>query len=191
MATTSTTYPLTARYRQWLTRFPLAAYVSGVLAALSLTLAPLAATFVWVQVLRGADTDRISDLGLITAIPPVAYVALFVLMVSFAIAINQERLSKPILLLHVVLLIFCLYGAAMVVEGQPRTAIAWKLVGIMDQVMNYGSVDANKDAFQNWPGFFILVGFISRLAGIESPLVLAAWAHVFFNLLYLGPLLFL
>jgi hypothetical protein len=161
------------------------------LATLALIAAPLAALLMWVNMLRGANASLINDLGLIAAVPPVAFVALFILIVSFVFTISQARLNVPIVALHVVVLIFCLFGAAILIEGQPRTATAWKLVGIIDQVMYNGSVDATRDAFQNWPGFFILVAFLSRLAGLESPLVLASWAHVFFNLLYLGPLLLL
>ena len=184
-------YPLTARYEQLATRWPLARRLAELALTAALLAAPLLALAIWVPLLQAADTRAISDLGLITALPPIAFVAPLILMASFAIAINQPRLNAVVLVLHLVVLIYCFYGAAMLVEGQPRTAIAWKLVGIMDNVMHSGSVDATRDAFQNWPGFFILVAFVCRLAGIDSPLVLAAWGHVFFNLLYLAPLFFL
>jgi hypothetical protein len=184
-------YSLTERYRQLLSYLRLIRERQSFLVPAALTTAPLAALVLWTQLLVGADASLISDLGLITAMPPVAFVALFVLIVTFVVTISQARLNVPLIVLHIVVLIYCLFGAAILVEGQPRTATAWKLVGIIDQVMHHGSVDATKDAFQNWPGFFILVAFLSRLAGIESPLILASWAHVFFNLLYLGPLLLL
>jgi hypothetical protein len=157
----------------------------------ALVAAPLAALLLWLRALQGADPNQISDLGLITALPPAALAALALLIASFGLAVALPRLRLGVIGLHIAILVFCLFGAAMLVEGQPRTATAWKLVGIMDQVMDYGAVDPSRDAFQNWPGFFILVAFVTSVAGLESPLQMAGWAHVFFNLLYLGPLVLL
>ena len=161
------------------------------LAGIALAVTAVAAAGLWAALLRTADPSGITDLGLIAVLPPLGYAALALLIVSFTLAVRREKISNPLLLLHVVLLIICLYGAAYLVEGQPRTAVAWKLSGIMDQVMDHGAVDPARDAFQNWPGFFILVAFLTSAAGLESPLALAGWAPVGFSLLYLGPLVLL
>jgi hypothetical protein len=54
--------------------------------------------------------------------------------------------------------------------------------------MRTGSVNPKLDAYFNWPGFFILSAFVTRIVGDHDVLSLAAWAPVFFNLIYLGPL---
>src|SRR6266487_1404678 len=55
-------------------------------------------------------------------------------------------------------------------------------------IMRHGGVDPNLDAYFNWPGFFIYAAFLTKIAGYASILPYAAWAPVFNNLLYLGPL---
>jgi hypothetical protein len=158
------------------------------LPVLALILSPVVALILWISVLQGVSPDAITDLGLVTVLPPVAFVALLLLIFSFSVSLSQERLHVPVLLLHVLVLIFFLYGAAILVEGVPRTGVAWRLVGIIDHVVKNGTVDLARDAFQNWPGFYFLIAFLTRAAGLESPLLLASWAHVIFNVLYLGPL---
>lgn len=149
---------------------------------------PLCATLLWVVSLKHIDLRSMNDLGLISVLPSLIFVAVGLLTAGFCLALCQRRFSVPLLLLHLLILLFMLYGIAPVVEGLPRTPIAWKLVGIMDFVMQTGTVDPSVDAFHNWPGFFILVAFVTELLGFQSPLALATWAPVFLNLLYLGPL---
>src|SRR5204863_1433745 len=43
-------------------------------------------------------------------------------------------------------------------------------------------------AYHNWPGFFALTALLTESAGLERGIDLAPWASMFFNLLYLGPL---
>lgn len=149
---------------------------------------PLFAVWLWIVSLRGVDLRLMDDMGLISVLPPVIFVALGLLTASFCLALDKNRFSPPVILLHLLCLIFMLYGAAPLVEGLPRTAIVWRLTGIMDYVIQHGSVDPTIDAFHNWPGFFILAAFVSEVLGLASPLLLATWASVFLNLLYLGPL---
>lgn len=156
----------------------------------ALVFSPLAALLIWIAAVQGANPDAMNDLGLVSVLPLATFGALLLLFFSFSLALSQDELHVPILLLHVLVLIFALYGAAIMIEGVPRTGVAWRLVGIIEHVTTYGTVDLARDAFQNWPGFYILVAFLTSLAGIE-PLILAGWAHMIFNLLYLGPLILL
>src|SRR5215469_4462074 len=54
--------------------------------------------------------------------------------------------------------------------------------------MRTGTVAPDLDAYFNWPGFFALAAFVTQVAGYHTILSYAAWAPVFFNLIYLGPL---
>lgn len=148
----------------------------------------LCATLVWIVSLKDIDLRGMSDLGLISVLPPMIFIALGLLTASFCLTLCQQRFNAPVLLVHFLILVFMLYGIAPILEGMPRTQIAWKLVGIMDFVKQTGTVDPAADAFHNWPGFFMLVAFVTEILGFESPLAFAAWAPVFLNLLYLGPL---
>jgi hypothetical protein len=95
------------------------------------------------------------------------------------------------LLLHVVALVVMLYGMNAMVEPVPGPNIVWRHAGIADHIARTGAIDPTIDAYFNWPGFFTLAAFLSGAAGLGSIASMAAWAPVFFNLLYLGPLLLL
>ena len=81
-----------------------------------------------------------------------------------------------------------LFGTPSFIEYGPRTQSAWRLAGIVDYIARNHSIDRGIDAFFNWPGFFILVAFVTEAAGLDSSLELARWAPLFFNLAYLLPL---
>jgi len=154
----------------------------------SYVMLPIAAIFLWLISLRNIDLRSMNDLGLISVLPPMVFVALSMLTTSFCLVLYQQRFREGTTLLHILILVFMLYGVAPLLEGMPRTPSAWKLLGIIDRVMDTGTVDPTRDAFQNWPGFFILAAFVTQVMGFSNPILLATWAPVFLNLLYFAPL---
>jgi hypothetical protein len=149
----------------------------------------LVAAVLWAASLPSVHIGAMTDVGLVSVLPPAMFVALIVLTLSFCVTLQGQELRVPMLLLHALVLILMLYGVTALVEPEPRFAVAWRHVGIADYIMQHGAVDPRIDAYFNWPGFFILSAFITRIAGVQSPLGAIAWAPVVFNLLYLGPLL--
>jgi hypothetical protein len=141
----------------------------------------------WAVSLRSIDLRRITDFGLISALPPTFFAALLVLTVSFSLAVAGPRLV-PLLFLQVGVQVLILFGTPSFIEYGPRTQSAWRLAGIVDYIARNHSIDRGIDAFFNWPGFFILVAFLTEAAGLHSSLELARWAPLFFNLAYLLPL---
>ena len=131
-----------------------------------------------------------TDMGLVSVLPLSAFLLVFVLAASFALALAGPVRSS-VMVAHVVVLIVMLYGVTAFVEAEPRFATVWKHVGIVDHIATYGSVDPNVDAYFNWPGFFVLGAVITQVAGFGSPLAIAAWGPLAFNLLLLPPLLVL
>ncbi|MBV8694274.1 MAG: hypothetical protein JO125_13670 [Chloroflexi bacterium] len=103
-------------------------------------------------------------------------------------ALHQKKLFEPLLLLHLLLLIFMLYGVTTLVEQQPRFSIVYQHAGITEFIMRTGTVDPYLEAYFNWPGFFIFSAFLTRIAGYHDILGYATWAPVYFNLFYLAPL---
>ena len=136
--------------------------------------------------LNYVNVRQMSDLGLVSVLSPLTIAALILLMVSFCLALRQLRV--PILLFHVALLIFMLYGVTTLVEEAPRFAVVYRHAGYTEYIMRTGTVDPGLDAYFNWPGFFILSAFLTRAAGYNTILSYAVWAPVFLNLIYLGPL---
>jgi hypothetical protein len=110
---------------------------------------------------------------------------------GFVWTLSQRPLRRSMLLLHVVALVVMLYGMNAMVEPVPGPNIVWRHAGIADHIARTGAIDPTIDAYFNWPGFFTLAAFLSGAAGLGSIASMAAWAPVFFNLLYLGPLLLL
>ncbi|HYU76851.1 MAG TPA: hypothetical protein VEL31_29640, partial [Ktedonobacteraceae bacterium] len=129
-----------------------------------------------------------NDLGMISTFPPSFIISLIILTVSFCLALRQPRVRTPLLLLHLLLLIFMLYGIENLVEEAPRFAVVYRHAGYTEYIMRTGSVDPNLDAYFSWPGFFVLSALVTRIAGYHDILSYAGWAPVFFNLIYAGPL---
>src|SRR5205085_7371954 len=94
----------------------------------------------------------------------------------------------PLLALHVAALVVMLNGIPVLAEEVPRFGATWVHAGFTDYVMRTGALAPGIDARFNWPGFFVLAALLTQLGGLASPLALAGWASVYFNLLYALPL---
>jgi O-antigen/teichoic acid export membrane protein len=147
------------------------------------------AVVAWFASVGGVDPREMSSLGMISALPVPAALALAVLCGSFCWQLRRSRVPWPVLLVHVVALVVMVYGLAAVIEPEPRFAVTWRHVGVIDTIQQTGAVDPRIDAYFNWPGFFALSALISSAAGLHSALPLTAWAPVGFELLSLAPLL--
>jgi hypothetical protein len=158
--------------------------------ATALTVVPLLiAAALWGTSLQQVDVGRMNDLGLVSVLPARFFLGLGVLGAGFAWSVTRRQPRHGVLLLYLALLIVMLYGTPRLIEDVPRFAVTWRHVGITDYVVRHGSVDPDIDAYFSWPGFFILLGFLTKVAGLHSAIELAGWAPVFFNALCLTPLL--
>jgi len=157
-------------------------------ALVPLTLALLAAV-IWFVSLGHVDIRQTNNLGLVSVLPAPMLVAPLILIVSFCLALRQSRLRRPVLLLHLVILIVMLYGVTSLIQEVPRFRVNYRHVGIIEYITRNGRVNPRINAYFNWPGFFIFGAFITELAGVPSALAFVPAAPVFFNLLYLGPVL--
>jgi hypothetical protein len=150
----------------------------------------------WATSLAGADLNpgRMNDLGLISVLPSATYVALAILIFSFCLVVRHRTTPSAILLLHVVSLIVMTRGIPPIFYDNLRYEWAWKHVGITEYFQQYGSIVASEphtipqSAHLSWPGFFAASAFVTEIAAFASPMSLAPWAPLAFNLLYLGPL---
>lgn len=150
------------------------------------------AAALWAISLPGVDPRNMTDLGLVSVLPPTYFAALVVLTISFVLMVFQEAANTPLLLLHIVMYIFIIHGTPQIVYGTLRYSWAWKHVGIIDYIQRHGAVDPTigiLNAYHNWPGFFALGALLTDAAGFSSALTFAGWGPVFFNLIDLGALL--
>jgi hypothetical protein len=153
---------------------------------------PVVALVLWSVSLAGVDVRRMTDLGLVTALPASSVVALVVLLVSFCVALRQAKQPVAALLVHLLLLVYMLYGITPLVEAVPRFDVTYWLAGHTEYIVRTGSTNPFIDAYFSWPGFFVLHGLAAQLAGYQSVVASiaawASWAPLFYNLLYFGPL---
>lgn len=149
-------------------------------------LLPLGAFVLWLISLQFVNVGQMNDLGLVSVMPPSTIIALIIVVISFCLALRQPR--APIMILHLLLLIFMLYGMTTLVEQAPRFSVLYRHAGYTEYIMRTGTVDPELDAYFNWPGFFVLAAFVTKISGYSSILGYAVWAPVFLNLLYLGPM---
>jgi hypothetical protein len=151
----------------------------------------LAAVGLWAMGVDRVNLREINDLGLASVLPLPVLAAPVIATAGFVWTLTQRPLRRSMLLLHVVVLVIMLFGMNAMVEPVPGPNIVWRHAGIADHIARTGAIDPTIDAYFNWPGFFTLAAFLSGAAGLGSIASMAAWAPVFFNLLYLGPLLLL
>lgn len=162
-----------------------------VLATVGPALLSLAAVALWAVGVGRVNLRGVNDLGLASVLPPAVLAAPVIATAGFVWTLSQRPLRRSMLLLHVVALVVMLYGMNAMVEPVPGPNVVWRHAGIADHIARTGAIDPTIDAYFNWPGFFTLTAFLSGAAGLGSIASLAAWTPVFFNLLYLGPLLLL
>lgn len=159
----------------------------GVLPAVALPLALL----LWATSIAGVDLRQMNDLGLPSVLGPGFIAALFVLCVSVAVSITRPRPRELVLLAHVLVLILILFGTVPIIDSVPQGTAVYRHLGVADYVAHHGSVDRTIDAYFNWPGFFVLVASLTGMIGAHSSMSVATWGPVFFNVLYLPPLIVL
>jgi O-antigen/teichoic acid export membrane protein len=143
----------------------------------------------WISALGSVTLGRMSGLGLISVLDNRFRAAIVVVVLTFTATLLRRQVSERLFLGLTLLLIVMLFGLTPLLESVPRFAVTWRHVGIAQTILDSGRIDPRIDAYFNWPGFFVLVGVMSRLAGFGSPLSFAAWAPLYLNLAYLLPLL--
>jgi hypothetical protein len=162
----------------------------GDVAAAALTAAVIAAVLtLWAASLPLVHTEDMGATGLVSVLPVPMFVALGLLTVSMSVCLGRRGFDTRLFAIHVAVLIFILYATPAVVEPEPSFEAAYRHVGIADLIGRTGGVDTAIDGYFSWPGFFIVLTFVTHAAGLGSALSLVPWAPLFYNVLYLGPLL--
>lgn len=146
------------------------------------------AALLWAIALPRVDPADFSDIGLVSALPMAGYAALVLVTVAFVAALREQPLRPLLLVFLLSLLLFMVYGVTAVAEGTTRFNAAWRHTGLMDHIGRTGRIESGFDAYFDWPGFFILGAFVSRVAGVSNLLGYAQWVSVLLNAMYLLPL---
>lgn len=147
------------------------------------------ALLLWVSALASVDLEKISNYGLVTALPWQYFVALGLLIISFSLVIQYGQTTTSILFIHIITLILIIRGTTAVLYDVPRFSWTYWMIGVTDYIQRNGAINPRLDFYFNFPGFFALNAFFNEVIGIESALSYANWMQSFFNIIYLGPLL--
>lgn len=138
---------------------------------------------------NGVDAAKSGPLGIIEVMPPLYFAAVALLGVSFVWHVRRRTLDTPVLVLHVMGLIFLMHGAISWIEGNPRFPVVYTHQGLVEYIQRNGETLPSLDARMNWPGFFALAALMNKVAGVSSIYPFLLWTPLVFNLLY-APLLF-
>ena len=144
----------------------------------------------WAIGLSRTNVRVLGPFGLLADLPLIFYAGVALLVASAATELAQFRPSTWRMAAHAVALVVMLYGTAPLLYPEPRYTWVYKTVAVVQYVNANGHLNEAIDIYQNWPGFFALAAWFTKLAGLGSPLAYAKWAQLFYELAAL-PLLYL
>jgi hypothetical protein len=144
----------------------------------------------WAFGIARTDVSNLGSYGLLSVLPAAFYLGIALLVVSSVLELRAPRPNPWRLALHVGALAVMLYGTAPLVYPEGRYSWLYKTVGVVQYIDTHGRLNPSIDIYQNWPGFFALMAWFDKVAGVSSPLVYAKWAQLTFELAAL-PLLYL
>ncbi|HEX4817448.1 MAG TPA: hypothetical protein VFV66_32305 [Nonomuraea sp.] len=137
--------------------------------------------------MRGVNPDDIDGLGLVSALPATAFIAILIMIVSFFVTVAQSTDRKFLLLFQIAAITFALHGAGALVAEEPRFPTAYIHAGFVEFISRTGETAISIDARMGWPGFFALFAFVTKAAGISDLTPILQWTPLVSNLLYLLP----
>jgi hypothetical protein len=161
----------------------------GLFATTVPALLTVAAVSLWAVSLSRIDLRQMNDLGLASVLPPTVYVAFGLLSLSFWLALRSLETRKRLAIANLLLLILMVYGLPSILEQETRLTAAWRHAGVIETIGRTGHVHPTLDAYFDWPGFFMLGAFVTKVAGLQSAILLARWAPLAINLMFLPALL--
>ncbi|MEN3279124.1 MAG: hypothetical protein V7607_264 [Solirubrobacteraceae bacterium] len=135
----------------------------------------------WSFSLLHTDLNRMAGIGLLDALPPEYFVAFALVLGGFTAAVTRPTLPTRLLWLYAAALIVVLHGTTPLLYDEPRYTWTYTHLGVIALIAQTGAVDRSIDIYNNWPGFFALVAWLSSVTGLSAA-AFAAWAQVFFNL---------
>jgi hypothetical protein len=134
----------------------------------------------WLVAVAVTDAAGAGEFGLLSIVHPAYLAALVVAVAGFLTALAGHR-GGAVLGGYLVLLVLILHGTTPLLLDMPQYAWTYKHVGVVELLLSQGAITDAGDIYQQWPGLFAAVAGLSDLSG-ASPLSLARWAPVFFNL---------
>jgi hypothetical protein len=143
-------------------------------------LVPCAALWLWS--LTQVDVDGMAGWGLLDVLPLTWYLALAGTLAVYAATLIFLRPLVRTVVLCQGLLVAILFATTSVLYSTPRYFSTYKHVGVVEYLVENGWPDRSIDIYQNFPGFFAVVGVLHRVTTIPVQ-DLAQWAQPSFAVL--------
>jgi hypothetical protein len=138
--------------------------------------------------LRGVHLQGEGPTGLISVMPTAYLLALVTLASAFVIALFDPRRPWWLPALQTVLIVCAIGGLGSFVEAAPRIAVTYTHLGFAQYVGSHGQPLPPFDARADWPGAFALLAFVEAIGGPNTAFTIGRWAPLFFDLLWIFPL---
>jgi hypothetical protein len=114
--------------------------------------------------------------GFLVKIGPLWYVGLLLIVASLALARSADEVSLAV---GVLLLMLVLTGTPALVYDGPRIQSAAKHLEFVQQIRDTHQLRSTVVLYNDWPGYFSAMAWLSDVAGIRDPLGLAtAWPAI-------------
>ena len=154
----------------------IAAYrrLSLLLFSLSLVLASASIGFARLQ---------IGAYGLASSLSPTFFVALFLLTLSFLIAVRFNSRNSPLLFAQLIVLVVLLYLMPALLEKTARFAPSYLVYGSTDYTLQHGHLDFSFSTigaqYQRWPGITLLGASLMQITNLSSESILIGFPVAF------------
>lgn len=153
----------------------------------SSTTACALSVLLWSLSLSSIHPYAATDTGIVSMLPVVWWLALFLALVGLAAEIQRDPPRAAPCVLNLVALTLVLHGTLPATEVAPRFAAAYTIAGFSEQLAKTGTPLPLLDARMSWPALFSATGLAARAMGVDARWFLR-WAPLLLNLLYLLPL---
>jgi len=140
------------------------------------------AAALWISSLPLIDLDALTDVGMISVLPPTFYAALGLLTAGFAWALTAP-FRRGVLPAYVLALVVCLQAVVPVLYEVPKYSYVYKHIAVIEFIAQAGTTYRNIDIYNNWPGFFAANASLSTVLGVD-PSTYANLALPFFMVLH-------
>jgi hypothetical protein len=141
-----------------------------------------AAAALWIVSLPFIDLDALTDVGLISVLPPTFFAALALLTAGFAWALTAP-FRRGVLPAYVLALVVGLHAVVPVLYDVPKYSYVYKHIAVIEFIAQAGTTYRNIDIYNNWPGFFAANASLSTALGVD-PSTYANLALPFFMVLH-------
>jgi hypothetical protein len=136
------------------------------------------AALLWLLGLHPVAPAQLGSLGLITALSPALLLSYVVLLTAVVAELMRRRPRPKLLTAFTTLGVVLVYGLQPASEQTARLSVSWLHAGFAQYIADNGHALQGYDARFSWPGFFALIGFLTKASGQPDATPLLQWAPV-------------